>query len=229
MHVPATNRQLRNVLAFSFSYLAFSAIVIVAGKNFEFLLYLAVMAVIITAVIGVHRRAGLSPVLLWHFSFWGILHMIGGLVEIPEPWHAPGTSGVVYNWRLIPGYLRYDQLVHGYGVGLVTWLCWQGLSRRVRSHDGSQLEPTLGMLSVCATVGMGFGALNEVIEFIAVLILPETNVGDYRNTGWDLVSNLVGAITAALVIAVIRLRRGQMKSTVPDRESVEIDTDLNES
>jgi hypothetical protein len=47
---------------------------------------------------------------------------------------------------------------------------------------------------------MGFGALNEVIEFIAVLTLPNTNVGGYENTGWDLVANLVGTIIAALVI-----------------------------
>jgi hypothetical protein len=47
---------------------------------------------------------------------------------------------------------------------------------------------------------MGFGALNEVIEFFAVLILPKTNVGDYENTGWDLFANLVGAIVTALII-----------------------------
>jgi hypothetical protein len=42
--------------------------------------------------------------------------------------------------------------------------------------------------------------LNEVIEFIAVLTFPNTNVGGYENTGWDLVANLVGTIIAALVI-----------------------------
>jgi hypothetical protein len=47
---------------------------------------------------------------------------------------------------------------------------------------------------------MGFGALNEVIEFIAVLTIPHTNVGGYINTGWDLVFNLLGALTAAAAI-----------------------------
>lgn len=212
MHTPATKHQVRNVLAFSFSYLAFAAVIIIVRKNLEFLLYLAVMAVIITAVLGVYRRAGLSQALLWHFSFWGILHMIGGLVPIPDGWHPADTTGVVYSWRIIPGFLKYDQLVHGYGVGLVTWLCWQGLSTRVRSHAGGRLRPTLGMLAVCATVGMGFGALNEVIEFFAVMILPKTNVGDYRNTGWDLVANLVGAIVTAITIALIRRRRLREKN-----------------
>jgi hypothetical protein len=68
--------------------------------------------------------------------------------------------------------------------------------------DGSALRPTFGMLVLCAAAGMGFGALNEVIEFIAVLTIPNTNVGGYENTGWDLVANLVGTIIAALVIRV---------------------------
>lgn len=31
--------------------------------------------------------------------------------------------------------------------------------------------------------------------------MPETNVGRYVNTGWDLVSNLTGVVIAALLIA----------------------------
>lgn len=213
MHKIASRRQLHEVLAFSIAYLAIAAIFIVAGRNHEFLLYLAVLSVIIIAVIGVYNHAGLSRAILWAFSIWGLTHMLGGLVPIPEHWHHDDTSGVLYNWRVIPGYAKYDQLVHGYGVGLVTWLCWQALAVRVRSHDGSPLNPTLGMLSICASAGMGFGALNEVIEFFAVMLLPETNVGGYENTGWDLVANLVGAGAAATTIRIIwRKRHGRHAS-----------------
>ena len=48
---------------------------------------------------------------------------------------------------------------------------------------------------------MGFGGLNEVIEFFLTLTLPETNIGGYINTGWDLVSNLAGATVACSLIA----------------------------
>ena len=58
-------------------------------------------------------------------------------------------------------------------------------------------RPTAGMLLICACAGMGLGATNEVVEFAATLLMPETNVGGYMNTGWDLVSNLIGATTAA--------------------------------
>jgi hypothetical protein len=62
------------------------------------------------------------------------------------------------------------------------------------------VQPTLGLLTLCAAAGMGFGALNEVVEFIATLTMPETNVGGYQNTGWDLVANLAGSIVAVLLI-----------------------------
>jgi len=54
---------------------------------------------------------------------------------------------------------------------------------------------------LAVTSGMGLGAMNELIEFAATLLVPETNVGGYVNTGWDLVSNFVGATAAAAVIA----------------------------
>jgi hypothetical protein len=47
---------------------------------------------------------------------------------------------------------------------------------------------------------MGVGALNEVVEFLATRLLPETNVGGFENTGWDLVFNTHGASAAAVLI-----------------------------
>jgi len=58
----------------------------------------------------------------------------------------------------------------------------------------------MGMIALCVFTGMGLGALNEIIEFAAVLMIPETNVGGYINTGWDLVANLVGCLFAGILI-----------------------------
>ena len=44
------------------------------------------------------------------------------------------------------------------------------------------------------------GESSPLVEFAATLLVPETNVGGYLNTGWDLVSNLVGVIVAAVLI-----------------------------
>ena len=68
------------------------------------------------------------------------------------------------------------------------------------AHQGVTARPTIGLLAICVAAGMGFGAANEVVEFIATRVLPETNVGGYENTGWDLVSNTAGCLIAAGLI-----------------------------
>jgi len=47
---------------------------------------------------------------------------------------------------------------------------------------------------------MGAGALNEIVEFVATVLVPETNVGGYYNTALDLVFNAAGALVAGLYI-----------------------------
>jgi uncharacterized membrane protein YjdF len=56
---------------------------------------------------------------------------------------------------------------------------------------------------VVIMAGLGIWALNEIVEFIATLIVAETGVGGYINTSLDLVSDLVGAIIAMFLIRVI--------------------------
>ena len=50
--------------------------------------------------------------------------------------------------------------------------------------------------------GLGVGAFNEIIEFFATVIIPETGVGGYENTSLDLISNLIGAIIAMSYIKI---------------------------
>ncbi len=203
MHRPATGKQIRNVAIFTSIYLVLAALTTLSERNFEFVFYLVTMLMMIAAVYVVHRRVGISKEVLWGLSIWGLPHMIGGLMPIPSAWPQntdPGVGGVVYNWWVIPHYLKYDQIIHAYGFGITTWLCWQALNSCVSSKDGSPLRPTLGLMTLCTAAGMGFGALNEIIEFIATLTLPQTNVGGYINTGWDLVFNMIGSIIAAILI-----------------------------
>jgi len=184
------------VLLFTICYVLLAMLKILSTGNLEFLFYIAVIAVLICVIGVVHYYVRLGVGLLWCLSFWGFLHMAGGLVAVPDTWLIQGDSYVLYNLWLIPHYFKYDQLVHIFGFGVTTLLCWQGLSSAFKRS----LKPKFGLLVLCVAAGMGFGALNEVIEFIATLIFPETNVGGYVNTGWDLVSNLAGCTIAALLI-----------------------------
>ena len=93
------------------------------------------------------------------------------------------------------------------GFGVTTWVCWQALAAILMSVGAKNVRPTFGMLVLAVAGGMGFGALNEVIEFVATLMVPNTNVGGYVNTGWDLVANLIGATVAATLIYLGASRR----------------------
>lgn len=188
------------IAGFTASYMIVALIVALLKQNPEFIFYLVVMAVLIAITTVVHLQARLSRGALWGLSLWGLAHLAGGLMPVPESWPIKGETHVLYNLWLIPQWLKYDQLVHAFGFGVMTWICWQGLQRAFAHHQ-IQPRPTLGLMVLCVTGGMGFGAANEVVEFIATLTLPNTNVGGYENTGWDLVANLVGCLLAALLIA----------------------------
>jgi hypothetical protein len=192
-------RAILPVAIFTISYILAATITALVRGNREFLFYIAVMLVLAGCVGLVHRRVNLTRGVLWALSLWGLAHMSGGLFPVPAGWPVSGQHRVLYSLWLIPGWLKFDQVVHAYGFGVTTWVCWQGM-RAALAGVGRSVRPTFGLMVLAAAAGLGFGALNEVVEFAATLLVPETNVGGYANTGWDLVANLVGATVAATLI-----------------------------
>ena len=188
------------LILFSALYMLIAILAAIGQGNIEFVFYIVVMVVLITSLVLVHRQVHFTDGVLWGMSCWGMLHMAGGLVYVPESLTQNGSQPVLYSWWIIRDWLKYDQIVHAYGFGITTWVCWQIMRSNIKKQTGENPEPTFGLCVLCATAGMGFGALNEVVEFIATLTIPETNVGDYNNTGWDLVYNLIGCGVVALII-----------------------------
>ena len=198
------------ILLFNIIYIALAAFSAVSRANYEFILYIGVVVIAMLVVMRFYIRYGLSIALLWLLSFWGFFHMIGGLVSVPYHWSTGGESKVLYNLWLIEEKLKFDQFVHAYGFGTTTWLIWQVLSRTMARKFNQTLidiRPTGGLLFLCAIGSMGLGALNEIVEFLAMILVPETNVGGYVNTALDLVSNLAGALIAAFLIYFFQKRK----------------------
>jgi hypothetical protein len=169
-------------------------------KNYEFLLYEAQMALIMGILILMDKRVIFSRTVLWLLAIWGLLHLSGGLMPIPESLadaSEENAAPVLYNMRLFPWFPRYDQIVHAFGFGVSALAAHQCLE----AHFGKKLPISLPIAAILFLVACGLGAVNELIEFAAVKAIPQTNVGGYFNTGWDLVSNATGAI-----IAIIYLR-----------------------
>ncbi len=183
------------VAAFTAAYLALATPISYVRGNTEFLFYIAIVIAVSVVVVLIHRRVNFSQTALMLLSVWGLIHMLGGLVYVPAHWITDNNSGVLYSWWLIPYYLKYDNVAHAYGFFVATWVTWEC----VRTIPGLR-KPTVAVLTLCWLAGMGLGSLNEILEFIAVLTIPNTNVGGYINTGWDLVANAIGALVAVTVV-----------------------------
>jgi len=218
---PLWTRGLITIAAITVAYLLAAVLAALAMGNHEFLLYAASTAVFALIVLGVHMRVRFSLGVLTCLSAWGALHMAGGLVPVPESWPVSSTSHVLYSLWLIPdlgalpgshpdggvtGYFKYDNFVHALGFGAVAWACWQGLVAGT-----GVTKPTVGLLTLCLAAAMGFGAVNEIIEFAATR-LSDTNVGGYVNNAIDLIYNAVGAGVACGVIYGFTTRRGDAES-----------------
>jgi len=172
------------------------------SQNYEFVVYVITMLIMITLVGRSLRSAEYPIAMLWALSAWGLLHMAGGGL--------PVGGSVLYSHQIVQftpatgeiRLLKYDQVVHAYGFGVTAWVLWHLMHRHF-----PMLRGTKTILIYPALAAMGLGAANEIIEFIAVLSVPETNVGGYLNTALDLVFNALGAVIAMAIVAATRNRR----------------------
>lgn len=187
----------RPILWFTVAYIAVFGILALLNRNYEFLFYASIVIFVVLLLLQKYQKLGLSRGTLIALSVWGLLHMMGGNIPVDD--------GVLYGVQLIPVLLRYDQLVHAFGFGTCTMIGFELLRPFLRPTVN---RATLSVLVVM--IGMGFGALNEVIEFMAVLALPETGVGGYYNTAWDLTFNFIGSLVA---VSLIRFRLTKTQSS----------------
>jgi hypothetical protein len=160
--------------------------------------YLSVSVVLLAVVATADAAAQFSDGVLRLLILVGVLHLAGGL--LPDP--ATG-DGVLYDLWLVPGALRFDQLVHVTGSVAGTWATWQLLGRYL---DLGRTPPRAQALIACLA-GMGKGAINEVFEFLTAINVPGTHVGGYENTGWDLVFDLAGCLAASVFLVQARMPR----------------------
>lgn len=159
--------------------------------NREFIIYIGVIVGYLALILATRRRVHYPIDVLWGFLIWAILHMLGGSVYVGQT--------RLYELLLLPlsrdlPILRYDQAVHIFGFAVTTLLAVALL----RPYLVSGLRPGRDLALVVVMAGLGFGALNEIIEYGVTLVVPDSGVGDYQNTSLDLVADLVGAVAAWL-------------------------------
>ena len=187
---------------FTVGYLVLFAAWAVAAGERRFVAYFLVVSLLGLAFRRGHRTARFSPLLCAALAGCGLLHMCGGL--LPSPADGPP---ILYETWLVPEVLKFDQLVHYLTSAVLAVAMWQLVARWV---DPARCGPWAhALLAVLAS--LGFGALNEAFEFLSALRF-ENFVGGSANTGWDLVFNAFGALTAGVWLACSAER-----SAGPDR------------
>ncbi|MAF37022.1 hypothetical protein CL622_07955 [archaeon] len=170
------------------------SVLFIYQQNYEFIYYVGVIIFFLVVVLMTNRRVNFPNTLLWGLTLWSLMHMTGGGIKI--------NGEVVYRLILIPligepyNILKYDQLVHMIGFGLATYLMFILLEPLLKPDK----KRSASVWIIVIMAGLGVGALNEMVEFIATVVSPETGVGGYMNTLLDLVADFIGGIVAMLFI-----------------------------
>ncbi|MBI2448708.1 DUF2238 domain-containing protein [Candidatus Pacearchaeota archaeon] len=184
------------LILFNLIYVAIFTIYYLSIKNYEFLWYVAVLLFFVGLIAFTLKKSNFDYLILWGLSIWGFLHMAGGGVRVGD--------GVLYALQLIPIWvtdnffiLKFDQLVHFYGFAVATLVAHHLLKKYWNDDVNYKI-----VYPALVAIGMGLGALNEIVEFMAVVAFSNTGVGGYYNTALDLVFNTLGAIAAVIFIHV---------------------------
>ena len=145
--------------------------------------YFVEMVALIWLILALDSRSPFSRGTLAGLSFWGFLHMMGGMLPI-------GESTLYETWVL--AFLRWDHVVHAVGFGFGGVAAYEAYLPWLRT------PPTPAGGAWTAFMGTAaIGAINETVEFLASQLLPFANVGDEVNTGLDLIANTVGGAVAS--------------------------------
>jgi uncharacterized membrane protein YjdF len=185
------------ILIFNACALLFFTALFGSRKNYEFLIYIGVIIFFLCLILATNHKVNYPNSVLWGLTLWALLHMSGGGLYVK------GTK--LYEIILIPisesyEIFRYDQFVHIVGFGVATLVMYQLLKPAL----APDLKKWTALSIVVMMAGLGVGALNEIVEFTATVLVPETGVGGYTNTSLDLVSDLIGAVAAMILIRVRR-------------------------
>lgn len=184
------------LLAFNALYIMGFAFYYLTRANYEFMVYIGVLVVLVVCVSFLQRKIKFPLVILWMLSIWGLLHMMGGGVQIGEE--------VLYRWVPLELYnahdalgefviLKFDQILHFYIYFVMSFVLAHVLVRLTKTD----IHPFAFYLFVVLG-SVGASVFNELIEFAAFLYVGHTGVGGYINTLLDLCFNTAGAVVGAL-------------------------------
>ncbi len=188
------------IFILSLIYVLIFSLLFIFRKNYEFIIYVVVVIFFFGLILFTNKKVNYPNSVLWGLSLWGLLHMSGGGILFKD-------GSRLYELMLISisetySILKYDQFVHIVGFFVATLVAFVLLKPLLRP-----IKKWTALSIVIIMAGLGFGALNEIVEFSATIIVPSTGVGGFVNTSLDLIANLIGAILAMIWI---RFKKGKL-------------------
>ena len=199
----SSKHTIRYTIYFTFLYVLAFSINSIANGNFEFIYYTGLMLLAGGVLLMIHKQFKFYPVVLLSISLVGLLHLLGGNLYMGDT--------RLYDFFFIQDILRYDNIVHMLGSAVMVMLAYAML-QPVVSDDFEGKDYHFIILLVL--IGMGIGTINEMLEFLAVLVFDAAQqVGGYTNPLLDLVFNTIGSIITASILVKSKKR---LASWIPD-------------
>ncbi len=166
-------------------------------RNSEFLIYVVTISAMIYLIEKTDRIFNYGLPAKIGFCIWLFLHLGGGAFHINgNRWYDTILIDIVGEPYHI---LKYDQAIHTFCYFVITLFIYA-----VVRHISKETPNRLAICLITALAAMGVSAMNEIIEFSAVVVFGSTGVGGYYNNALDLVFNLAGVIPAIAVAAKTR-------------------------
>lgn len=180
--------KLNMLFYFTMAFLLVFSILAIFNSNYEFLYYGLVLSVLLIGIISYSKIVYFPLEIIIGLVIFTFLHVLGGNIFI--------SNIRLYDYWVVDGLVKYDNIMHFLGSFLV------GISAySLVKPYAKQKVPKYIVWSTLVLIVMGVGAMNEVLEFSAVMFLGVAErVGDYYNNATDLVFNLFGGIFSCFFI-----------------------------
>lgn len=178
------------IVYFTLGYTALFTVISLVGLNVEFIYYTVVMGVSMSTILAIHKRIKFYPVVLMSLSALGLFHLMGGNLYLGDV--------RLYDFYFIDGVFKYDNFMHSVGSAIMVMVSYALLQPAIADEF---YDRRIYFGIILSLVGMGLGTINEIIEFIGVLLFDiQQQVGGYDNTLLDLIYNMVGSIVMATIL-----------------------------
>jgi len=182
------------LVVFNLAYILGFIIYYIAIADYEFLVYVSFINILFLLVLVTINKTKFTNSILWLLSIAGFLHLFSGEIKI--------NGAVLYQLDIVhiigsgdSFVLRFDQVMHFYGMFVMTIVAYHLISLYLAKDKNSNF-----IYFAAFFIGLGWGALVEIGEFITVLLFKYTGVGGYFNNALDLVFDALGALSAIILL-----------------------------